>query len=169
MFRRYLRVRIFSKLYVHILTVQTTFYALTYEWSCVRISSDFTILDGSSGCQRFRPFSDLTPRGFGPFPFRPWRFRPPDIKMSDFPYLFFIIRFILVLANNLWSKSRNTAIKQGRQLLHEPCWPLISSSFFTQSSSSIFPSFPSYGPQPCTRPVFYRSFSVSCEGCGLLP
>ena len=36
------------------------------------------------GCQRFRPFSDLTPRGFGPFPFRPWRFRPPDIKMSDF-------------------------------------------------------------------------------------
>ena len=26
----------------------------------------------------------------------------------------------------------------------------------------------SYGPQPCTRPVFYRSFSVSCEGCGLL-
>ena len=27
----------------------------------------------------------------------------------------------------------------------------------------------SYGPQPCTRPVFYRSFSVSCEGCGLLP
>ena len=21
----------------------------------------------------------------------------------------------------------------------------------------------SYGPQPCTRPVFYRSFSVSCE------
>ena len=27
----------------------------------------------------------------------------------------------------------------------------------------------SYGPQPCTRPVFYLSFSVSCEGCGLLP
>ena len=37
-----------------------------------------------SGCQRFRPFSDLTPRGFGRFPFQPWRFRPSDIKMSDF-------------------------------------------------------------------------------------
>ena len=39
---------------------------------------------------------------------------------------------------------------------------------FTPNPPKV-PALGSYGPQPCTRPVFYRSFSVSCEGCGLLP
>ena len=42
------------------------------------------------GCQRFRPFSDLTPRGFGPFPFRPWRFRPQILKCRIFANLFLL-------------------------------------------------------------------------------
>ena len=50
------------------------------------------------GCQRFRPFSDLTPRGFGPFPVRPWRFRPPCMKMSLFCQFLFV--FVLSLFSN---------------------------------------------------------------------
>ena len=75
------------------------------------------------GCQRFRPFSDLTPRGFGPFPFRPWRFRPPDIKKSDFcqslfTYSFYPKTCFPIISDR--SPELCTAIKQGRRLLHEP-------------------------------------------------
>ena len=41
-------------------------------------------------------------------------------------------------------------------------------SSYESVSVALYIFMDSYGPQPCTRPVFYRSLSVSCEGCGLL-
>ena len=72
------------------------------------------------GCQRFRPFSDLTPEVSALFHFGPGGFGPQILKCRIL--LSFFLLFVLSLfPNNFWSKSRtSTAIKQGTQLLDEP-------------------------------------------------
>ena len=77
---------------------------------------------------RFRPFSDLTPRGFGPFPVRPWRFRPPLYENVSFLPISFCIRFILVFKSPLM-KSRTMYGDKTRKTI--PIW--ISADFLLRS------------------------------------
>ena len=68
--------------------------------------------------------------------------------------------------------SRSSSLVRTRRRTHYGNWR--GSNWTTATSTQGWPMWKtcrlvfSYGPQPCTRPAFYRSFSVSCEGCGLL-
>ena len=71
-----------------------------------------------SGCQRFRPFSDLTPRGFGQEVSALFKFDPHICKISVLANISFFFVILMILAfnlNHIWSKSRSlyTAIIKG--------------------------------------------------------
>ena len=69
----------------------------------------------------FGPFRIWPPEVSALFHFGPGGFGPSIWKCRIFASLLDFLLFVLSLfPNNLWSKSRTTAIKQGRQLLHEP-------------------------------------------------
>ena len=111
----------------------------------------------------------MVARGFGPFRiwppevsaffhFSPGGFGPSIWKCQIFANLLDFLLFVLSLfPNNLLSKSRTTAIKQGRQLLHEPS--LAFYFIFLLHSNLPVQSFPAFRVIP--KIIIHQSWSFS--------
>ena len=107
-----------SLLSLHILRSGFFVYCfLLSEWP-YRSKTVFILIAVARG---FGPFRIWPPDVSALFHFGPGGFGPSIWKCRIFANLLDFLLFVLALfPNNLWSKSRTTAIKQGRQLLHEP-------------------------------------------------